>query len=89
MSWMWGGGVRVTGHLDLAADTHANDEEIKMIGNAQYSSGVGFGTKHDGFWLAAMCDGAVYKVNVELERETLYQLAAANDGGVPMDFQAD
>lgn len=89
MSWAFGGGARIAGHMPFGTSEHPDHMSATMIGDADNSSGTGFATNHGEIMLFGFCDGSVHRVKIDVDRETLYQLAAAFDGGVPMDFSAD
>ncbi len=86
MSWIWGGGGRVSGHLQPHKAEHPINDEIKIFGNSRQSSGIGFGSKHKDTVNFAFCDGSVHAISTDIDIETLYQLASMKDGGTPIDF---
>ncbi len=86
MSWMWGGAGRITGNQPFELDADFDAEETPLFGTAETSSGVGFGSKHDGTVVFALCDGSVRNISNTIDRTTLLQLAGTSDGGVPQGF---
>lgn len=59
---------------------------IGMIGDHEFSSTVGFGSKHDGVIVFSNCDGAVHSIDRNLDAQVLRELAGMRDGGVPVGF---
>ena len=85
MSWLWGGGARVTGNWPFDS-LDRDDEEVSIFGNVKNSSSVGYGSKHDAGINIGLCDGSVRNISREVNRKTLYEIAGAQDGGVPLNF---
>jgi len=86
MSWMWGGLARVRGALPPHSFKHPDSDMMSIFGNQQYSSAVGFGSRHGDIVNFAFCDGSVHGINIEIHLETLYQLAGYQDGGRPGNY---
>lgn len=84
-SWVWGGAGRISGLVGPHTGTHALQEDhIGILGDGQFSSAVGFGSKHDGTVTFALCDGSVREISRDIDWQVLYQLAARADGN-PID----
>ena len=86
MSWLWGGGARVTGYWPIDVKEHPEDAEVPMLGNDKYSCSVGFGSKHEDVVIFAIADGSVREINREIEPVTLRNLAGRADGEIVKDF---
>ncbi len=82
-SWIWGGGARACGFFDYDKPTHDTHPEIQMLGDSQFSSGVGFGSRHKDLVMAT-CDGATHAVHGDIDWTTLYEIAGMQDGASPL-----
>ena len=86
MSWLWGGGARLSGDLPFDPTTLEDADDIPMFGTAESSSGVGFGSRHEDVVTFGLCDGSVRQIKRDVDHMTLKQLAGKDDGGIPLDF---
>ncbi len=82
---LYDGTYTITDLLDPAMDIF-DGKTIPMLGDTKFASERGFGATHPAGVNMGLCDGSVRTVNRSTDWMTLYQIAGASDGGVPVDF---
>lgn len=75
----------IQGHEPGTPDAVAQ-QTISMLGNSTHAPTRGFGAMHPAGVNVVMADGSIHNLNRSINWMTLYQLAGARDGGIPLGF---
>ena len=82
MTNIWGGQARARGDIPFK-EAHSEENKDRLIlGDSNWSSVRGFGSKHEEGVVFAFSDGSVHVLPREIEMETFYALIGMGDGEV-------
>lgn len=80
MAWMWGGHGRGRGAIPWGKATDPDNNKKRILGDANWSSVYGFGSKHELGVNFVHADASVHNYVRDIDQKTLYSLYGANDG---------
>ncbi len=83
MSWAWGGHARGRGAVEWNKSVDAQNPKRRILGDKEFSSIYGFGSKHDVGVNFAMADGSVKNLSRDTDQQALYSMFGMKDGRAP------
>lgn len=80
MSWMWGGEGRGRGALPHGYANYPGNSERRNLGDARWSSGIGFGSMHPNGVNMILTDLSVHNCSRSIHMKALYHLFGSANG---------